>query len=142
MSCVWIGIADELRSTLGIKITKEKLYKKIKEKNTKTNNMLWNNEKLSETNLNENYQHIEALNGLTGGYLCSACDPLLLLIGQIYKISIQHQYCDTIIEYTNTTSNKKMVVFSNNHHFWSEKKSNKNYTKRHGRENKKMLIKS
>jgi|SRR5277367_938295 len=137
MSCVWKGIADGLYNTLGIKLTKEKLYDIIKKKNMKTTDMLWNDGKLTEKNLEENFKHIKTLNGITGGYLCSTCDPLLLLVGQIYKISIQHQYCDTIIEYANVKSIKKMMVYSNNHHFWADKNYKNNYMERHVKTKKK-----
>jgi hypothetical protein len=140
MSCVWKGLVEGLQDALSIKITKEQLYKNIKRKNKKTFDMLWNDTKLTDKNLEENLEHIKELSekDLTNGYLCSTCDPLLLLVGQIYKVSIQHNYAGTIIDYDNVNANIKMYFASNSYHFWFDKKAKKTQEKKRKREEDKI----
>ena len=51
----------------------------------------WNGEALPQQLLDE---CIVALHNtfLTDGYLCSACDPLLLAFAAVFSVNVQHQY--------------------------------------------------
>jgi hypothetical protein len=131
MSCVWQGLAEGLYDSCGVKITEEKLYEFIKKNNQKTPDVFVNDRKLSATNLDENFEHIKSLesDAVVKGYLCSTSDPLLLLVCQIYKVSIQHNYCGVNIKYINQKADKKMFVCSNTGHFWSDKQTTVKYKK-------------
>ena len=89
-------------------------------KNTKCNNVLWQDHKLKEQELTE---HIEAVNcynikGISGGHLTSTCDSFLLLICQLFKININHKYCKTMITYKNSENVRRTINFkSNRGHF-------------------------
>ena len=51
-----------------------------------TSDVLWNGQSLRQQEMEENLKHIKEYNIQTicRGYLCSSCDPFLLLICQIY----------------------------------------------------------
>ena len=95
----------------------------LKIKATKTKDVLWNGKPLSKKELVENLYHVHNLdvNNIDYGYLCSSCDPYLLLICQLYGINIQHDYNGTKILYTYKPDKyaKTLNFTSNNAHFWS-----------------------
>lgn len=130
MSCIWEGLIKALRlkkiktiDKQNVLITPNILLNILQKENRDTPDMRWNGQILNEQLQNDNMQHISSLDHDTkNGYLCSTCDPLLLLIGQIYNVSIEHKYINTIIFYENITSNKKICVKSNKSHFWVTKK--------------------
>ena len=80
----------------------------------------WNNEILTKQEKEEHFTHIKDynINGIRQGHLCSTCDSFLLLISDIFKINIHHQYLNINIQYT-TESPRRILKFSSNHgHFW------------------------
>jgi hypothetical protein len=129
MSCVIDGIIEALK----VDYTQKGFLKYVKSKNCKTINVLWNDEELSDKQLDENYEHIKNLtmDDITNGYFCSICDPLLILVAQIYKISIEHEYMGEIInyDYNGGGNNDKIFVASNSCHFWCDVKKYKKYKK-------------
>lgn len=133
MSCVWKGLID----ALDLNISPESLCATIQSKNRDTPDMLWNGETLSDQLQKENQQTIKELDSddVKKGYLCSTCDPLLLLVGQLYDVSIDHLYAGITIRYINTKSNRKIFVMSNQGHFWADKQQIK-AQKRLERQNK------
>jgi len=115
MTCVW----DAIIKKLNLKTTPEGLLQKIKNKNIKTIDILWNGQELSDQTMEENIERIKSIKKIKDGYDCSACDPLLLLIAQLYNRTIIHKYRGVTIKYTNKNNPKKILEFtSNTEHFW------------------------
>ena len=87
----------------------------------------WNGEELGEQLLKENYEHIKDFienNGkdlnsiINSGYLCSVCDPFLILICQLFRLEIHHKYLDNTMIYKNTINCRRIIRFkSNRGHF-------------------------
>jgi hypothetical protein len=127
MSCVWNGLIKGLKL---VNTEPIELLEKLQKENVKTSNMLWNNEKLSDQYLNDNYNAIKELSydkHIKDGYDCASCDPLLLLVGQIFKVSIHHEHVGNKFIYTNKKSNKILLFSSNNKHFTFLKKATKQH---------------
>lgn len=117
MTCVWDAIIKEFN----LKISPLSLLSKIQSSNIKTTDVLWQGKELTKQVLQENIEWISALSSdqVLKGYYCSTCDPLLLLISQLYKVSILHIYNGHKIRYTNIHNPNKIIKFkSNNQHFW------------------------
>lgn len=135
MACVWRGLiaALKIRNMCPIEFC---AY--IKSMNRDTPDMMWMGETLSEQLQKENKEHIDSLNpaDVTEGYLCSTCDPLLLLVGQIYSVSINHLYLDDNIIYTNRNAKTKIYVVSTRLHFSIDKKQMKKQKKQDKKDNK------
>ena len=95
--------------------------------NRKIQNVIWNNEELSEKLREESYSHINDFienNGkemnsiIQSGYLCSICDPFLLLICELLDLQIQHQYLNNTMIYNNKIKERRVLKFiSDNGHF-------------------------
>jgi hypothetical protein len=128
MTCFWDGIITELtkkvfRHKFLIKrvITPIELIKILKEHVVKTVNIKWNNEKLKKKEIIENYEMIQHFNEKTinNGYLCSACEPFLLLICELFNVDIEHKYNGNNIFYKNIKNNNliKLKFKSNSSHF-------------------------
>ena len=94
----------------------------LKRNNIDTKNVLWQNTKLTPKQLEENKEHIRDFNieNINSGYLCSICDPFLLLIACIFKVNIEHSYNNVKIDYTHEGEyRKKSLKFSSDTgHFW------------------------
>jgi hypothetical protein len=133
MTCFWDGLIQALiksqtnllgiTNILGItgKLNAVSFSESLKKKNCMTDNIIWNNESLSEQFKQENMQMISdfELSTINKGYLCSSCDPFLLLISQIFRIDINHDYNGYNIIYKNSQSNGNNInVSSNKGHFW------------------------
>ena len=119
MSCFW----DTLKKNLNIKSCTKDFIIDLKNKNSKTKLVLWNNNKLSNKQLNENYNHIKTLdeNNYNNGYYCSTCEPILFLVCKIYKVNIHHRYLNNTMIYENKYKNTKcntIFIHSNEGHMW------------------------
>ena len=119
MSCFWDAILNKIKTQDFQKIfnhsgkpNPETFAKMLIKENVKTENVLWNSQIMKEKQLQENYEHIQEFNvsNVNQGYDCSTCDPFLLIICELFKISIQHVYLGKTIEYTH-----KKNVFNNNY---------------------------
>jgi hypothetical protein len=77
--------------------------------------------------LEENKTRIDEINKTGSGYLCSACDPLLVLVSYLWKINITHHYSNLCtIKYINLNGDfPTLIVHANDRHFWCDKKENK-----------------
>ncbi|AYV78317.1 MAG: hypothetical protein Edafosvirus9_31 [Edafosvirus sp.] len=118
MSCVWNGIISALK----LNMRPLDLLQLVQEKNIETVDVVWNNQELTKQNYTENMERIKSISPreISCGYDCSSCDPLLLLIAQIFNVSIIHNYNNVIINYTNKKyPYNKINVASNNNHFWN-----------------------
>jgi len=131
MTCFWDGILSSLDEN-DFQIVNEKKYDNVKHfidlmkrLNRKTDNVRWNNELLTVKQLDENYIAIEAYdkNTASTGYLCSICDPFLLLIAELFKINIHHKYLGTVMMYTIPNHRKTVYYKSDNSHFTNTRAS-------------------
>ena len=117
MTCVWKGLIKKLN----LDIRPIDLVRHIKHNNISTIDILWNGEELTEQNYRENIEWIKSIREtrINEGYSCSGCDPLLMLVAQLYEISIEHIYCKNKITYINKkNSNKIIKCKSNKNHFY------------------------
>jgi len=92
----------------------------LMDNNTYTHNIKWQNNYLSSHELKENFAHIRDFDKtkINKGYLCSSCDPFLLLVSHLFNIELIHVYCGNSIIYTSNKPRKKINYFANTHHFW------------------------
>lgn len=127
MTCFWNAILSSLTEDDKIKLNiKKRLFPNImvdvfKNNNIKTPDVLWNNKKLSEQQQNENIAHIKELDitKIDSGYLCSGCDPFLILLCQLLKVTIHHIYNGHIIIYENIKSERRIINYGSDYgHFW------------------------
>ena len=115
MTCVWNGLIKGLK----LKIKPVELLKIVKDKATKTPNILWNGQKLTDQELDENLERIKNIENINQGYDCSTCDPLLFLICHLYNVNIHHKFMNHVMKYEHDTdSNTVLQVESNKGHFW------------------------
>jgi hypothetical protein len=127
MTCFWDGIMKSLNESdkilLNIKNDNNiyNLIDSLKNKNIDTVNIHWQHYKLIKSQLIENKEHIKSYNKseAPSGYLCSTCDPFLILLSEILEKNIIHDYLGNNITYTNT-KNKNGTIFykSDKGHFW------------------------
>ena len=92
----------------------------LKNNNIKTIDVKWNGAILNDNILNENMKHIKNLQPkkINEGYLCSVCDPVLLLIVQLFNINIIHNYNGVIVKYTIDSATKEIELNNNSTHFF------------------------
>ena len=119
MACFWNSIIQSLNKTdldkLNIKRFRNplSLVLFLKVKNSKTTNVLWNNEPLTEKQMEENMQAIENYNhkNIYSGYFCSTFEPMLFLISHLFKVNIEHNYNGVHIKYVNYTGDYKWIYY-------------------------------
>jgi hypothetical protein len=124
MTCFWDGILKRLSNEDFKKFNINKPRNKdfvvfLKNHNTKTTNVKWNNEKLTEKQLEENFTHIKDfnINSIGGGYLCSTCEPFLFLVSHLFNVNINHNYCGHVMKYRINDTNRILNFKSNKGHF-------------------------
>ena len=131
MSCFWEGIiaslSQDYKDKFGINNNSiPNLIEAFKKVNSTAINVLWQNKELTVKQKEENYTHINDYNvsNYNRGYLCSTCDPFLILLCHILGIDIQHNYLNNEIMYS--CKSKKLYVFkSDSGHFVYKNKINK-----------------
>ncbi len=127
MTCFWTSIiaalGDDINNVLNCQIrpSVEKFIGLLKGGIIETSDVLWNGNELSPKEYVENSQRIREIDTKTInlGYDCSTCEPVLLLICQLFKINIQHNFNGHIVNYTNelNSSNRCLKFRSNLGHF-------------------------
>lgn len=134
MTCFWDGIIQALKKNklMSHEILENTAFKKssnartlvelVKEKNRTCESVNWNNEKLSGKQMEENIEHIKNIDvGTIGqGYLCSSCEPVLVLICELFQVDIEHRYVRSPVSYRCDIGQgpKKLLRFnSSNSHF-------------------------
>ena len=127
MSCFWDTLLnrinkEDIQTILSLhNPTPKDFANALKQTNSKTDNVLWNMKELSSQEKNDNIDHVKEYdsNTITNGYLCSTCDPFLLLITELFQIEILHHYNNTIINYKHQLENKYTITIHNNKgHMW------------------------
>ena len=95
MACFWEGIRSSLskddKNKLGITDnTIPNLITTLKNNNTLDIKVLWQNKALTKKEQEENYTHIKDYNidSHRNGYLCSTCDPFLILLCNTLNVNI------------------------------------------------------
>lgn len=130
MTCFWDGIMNSLekedRNILGIKDRNiYTLIDKLQKISCPTKEMKWQNKLITESQINENIEHIKAYNKHNApmGYLCSTFDPFLFLLSYKLKKSINFIYCGNKIRYDPPNPKGKCLNYKcNRGHFWFNKK--------------------
>lgn len=134
MSCFWRGLTgalpnQQIKTLLGVQKVNNirQIVCALKKRAVKTVNVRWNGQPLTEKELEENLEHIRdySVNTVANGYLCSVCDPFLLLVCELFKVNIHHKYLKTLIKYTIHDAENESGIFpstlhiaSNRGHFW------------------------
>lgn len=128
MTCFWNGIMSALTIEdftnihLKNKPNIQQFIEILKNKNIPTTDILWQNNQLTNKEISENKEHISSfdINSINSGYLCSTCDPFLLLIAALFKVNIEHRYNNHMISYRHKTDGgEKYLKFSSDTgHFW------------------------
>ena len=130
MTCFWRGVLTALNKRIFVyKINNPKpreFISVLKLNAIKTKDVLWNGNSLTEKELNENLQGIKELNinEINRGYDCSTCDPYLLLICQLFKVHINHDFNGARIEYRYNSPDESIQTIhfkSDSGHFWAKK---------------------
>ena len=127
MSCFWDTLLskinkDDIQNILSLNTqTPNEFSETLKKHNIPTDNVLWMDEDISSQMKKENIEHIKEYNSSTiqGGYLCSTCDPFLLLITELFQIKIIHHYNKVVINYQQKIDNKYTITIHNDKgHMW------------------------
>lgn len=128
MSCFWDSLLNSLNKEDCVKLKLIKKMPKDLANRLKANSKVNVSTKcqgnlLSKKQLEENKLHIDNydLNSVTDGYLCSTCDPFLLLFCEILSIDIHHKYLNNMVIYS-TGSNRIEYFKSNKGHIQYIKK--------------------
>ena len=131
MSCFWDSLLKTISSDdkdkyfntiINTPLNPHNLVVILKECNKITDNVLWNNEELTEQQKKENKDAIYEYNKdmVSAGYNCSTFDPFLFLLVEYLEIEIHHNYNGTIIIYKNKRKNRYIVkIYSDTGHCWS-----------------------
>ena len=123
MACFWNSIIDRLNKDKyfkninnNIRLIPEHLVLSLKQNNRKTNNVIWQNNELTDKQKEENFEHIKLYNikDIHNGYYCSTFDPFLFLICDLFDISITNHYNNNKIEYKNKFKSRYTMVLYNN----------------------------
>ena len=131
MSCFWEGIIASLsqddKDKFGINNNNiPNLIEAFKKVNSTAINVLWQNQELTVKQKEENYTHMNDYNvsNYNRGYLCSTCDPFLILLCHILGRDMQHNYRNNEIMYS--CKSKTLYVFkTDSGHFVYKNKINK-----------------
>ena len=127
MSCFWDTLIqklnkEDLNNILKITNHNPKTFSNaLKNENIKTDNVLWNDSEITDKEKLENFDHIKEydINTLKNGYLCSVCDPFLLLISYLFRIEIVHHYNGVLVKYHNKIkTNYTITINSDKGHMW------------------------
>lgn len=125
MTCFWSGLLGCLHQydfrRIGIlrKPSIRNFVTLLKSRNKITENVLWQDTKLTDKFKKECFESVKELNvnSINNGYLCSTCDPFLILVSELFKVNINHRYCNTMIKYKCINAVKTINVKSNRGHF-------------------------
>ena len=126
MTCFWQGLINSLDTKDFIKVgyknkpNEIKYVELLKLNNKLCENVTWQSTILTKQFLQESFEAIKNLNisSIRNGYLCSTCDPFLILVSEIFKVNINHNYNNIIINYTIKNSRKTLNFKSNKSHFF------------------------
>ena len=123
MTCFWDGNINAIMRTfrLAKRPSPYEFVQFLQRNNRRTINVLWNGNRLTEKEMMENMERVRSLdiNTITRGYDCSTCDPFLLLIADIFKVHVIHNYNGHKITYQCMNCDNTTLKFSSDRgHFW------------------------
>ena len=125
MTCFWDGLMKGLEKNDFEKLHFKKtnridLINLLKQKNTETTNVLWNDKKIHKKELEENYIAVKNYdtNNIGNGHLCSTGDYMLLLICEIFNVNIYHKYLQNTMKYEKSNNKINLHFQSDKGHFW------------------------
>ena len=126
MTCFWDGIIRSLtQEDLQLLNSNKNINNKdfillLKKNNKICNNVKWQEENLNEQLLKENYEMVKNFNenNISQGYDCSSCDPIMILLSELFNITIHHNFNGNNIKYTHMESRKIINYKSNRSHFY------------------------
>ena len=126
MTCFWDGVLNTLTNKDFEKFNFRKMPNSefvlfLKKFNKKTENVIWNSEKFSKKQLDENFTHIKDFDykSIRNGYDCSVCDPFLILICELFNVSIIHNYRGHTMNYQHSNPKRVLRFGSNSGHFYN-----------------------
>lgn len=105
MTCVWDSLILGLRHA-NVHDAQDKtpltFIQYLKQHNIPVRDVRVNDHALREQEVTENYDAIKQLEetNLTMGYLCSASDPVLLLVSSLFNVNIRVRFVSSDIAYT------------------------------------------
>ena len=125
MTCVWKGLlnclekSDFLKFGISKKPKELEFVKFLKSKNRICYKVRWQQQSLTKQFLDECYNAVNEFNesSIRRGYLCSTCDPFIILTCELFKVNILHVYCGNQILYETKGSSRLFKVKSNRGHF-------------------------
>ena len=117
MACFWIALSRELKNIISLSPNDLMLY--VKSHNTLTPNVRCMNKPITKQQQKENQERIKQINTISNGYLCSAFDPVLILLTELFNLCIIHHYANNIIAYTHTKQTKHIIELRSNRNHMS-----------------------
>lgn len=126
MTCFWDGILHNLTNEDFQRVFKvnkpanKGLVVLLKENNSKeTKSIKWNGTLFRDQQINENFEHIKDFNvkSISNGYMCSVCDPFLILVCKLFNVNINHNYCGHMMKYEVTNPIRTLNFSSDRGHF-------------------------
>ncbi len=125
MTCFWDGIMNGLQQSDFDKLNCKKsnilsLIQLLKQQNHETPDILWNDKKIPNKELKENYIAVRDYNeqGIQNGHLCSTGDYILALVCSLFKINIYHKYLQNTMKYEIPGNQINLHFQSDKGHFW------------------------
>jgi len=119
MSCFWDSLLNSLNKEDCVKLnlikkTPKNLANRLKQNSHKQISTKCQNKSLTGQQREEIRIHIDKydINTINNGYLCSTCDPFILLFCEILQIDINHKYLNNTIIYS--TDNSRTEYFKSN----------------------------
>lgn len=121
MTCVWQALLAGMPADVfecGRKPTPLLFVKALKLANRATSSVRINGALLRPSELRENEEAVKAFKEDTihSGYFCSACDPFLILVSDVYRVNITHRFLGSSIEYRTPGATRHIVVQSDSGH--------------------------
>lgn len=148
MTCFWAGILKGLSNDFKIsnaiqnetnlvqffkkKNSFDVFFRPVMDKIQAHPVVLWQNVPLSPQQILEINEWVNVYDEtkIHNGHMTSSCDPFLCLLCAVCECSIEHNYNNSIIRYTNTFDHSSTWIYfkSNTGHFWFDKKIQKKTT--------------
>lgn len=121
MSCFWDTLINkinknDIHNALKINnINPTTFAKELIKKNKLINTILVNNKEITNNQQKENYKHINFydIETINNGYDCSTFDPFLILIADLFSITINNNYNNNIIIYKPIAYSRYNIKISN-----------------------------
>lgn len=122
MSCYWDALIKKIKKNdfkyvLELdKITPQLLADKLKINNKKVKSIIVNNNTITTSQQDENFNHIKNydINTINNGYDCSTFDPFLILIADLFSITIINIYNGNKIIYKPIGYSRYNIELKNN----------------------------